>query len=180
MRLLKLLILIMLLPSIIIAQQYTYWQQPSKEQADSLKIQLGHVHDDTIRMYLCREIGFYYQEIQRDSSLYYSQQSLFLAKKLNLKLWEAEAQSQVGFSLLNLGDYPASLKALLNAQTIAEDKNSEKNIWNLPFFSKEKDPFIARMTVLGRLHDFLGILYTFTGDMEKRLFNFFYCRFCFF
>jgi signal transduction histidine kinase len=176
MRLLKLLILIIFLPSIIIAQQYTYWQQPSKEQADSLKIQLGHVHDDTIRMYLCREIGFYYQEIQRDSSLYYSQQSLFLAKKLNLKLWEAEAQSLVGFSLLNLGDYPASLKALLNAQTIAEDKNSEKNIWNLAFFSKEKDPFIARMTVLGRLHDFLGILYIFTGDMEKRLFNFFYCR----
>ncbi len=166
------LIMILFTPALLIAQQKTYWRHPSKQQVDSFKNQLNHTNDTT-RMYLCREIGMYYQEIQRDSSLYFFQQSLLFAQKLKLKLWEAEAYSRVGFTLLNLGNYPGSLQAFLNAKSIAEDIESEKNIWHISVFSKNENPFVARMTVLGCIHDHLGILYFFTGDMEKRLLHYF-------
>jgi len=160
----------------MLAQQKTYWNHPGKQQVDSYKDQLSHISNDTTKMYLCREIGMYYQEIQRDSSLFYFQQSLLFAQNLKLKLWEAEAYSRMGFILMNLGNYPGSLQALLNAKSIAEDTECEKNIWHISVFSKEEDPVVARMTVLGCIHDHLGILYIFTGDMEKRLLNFFESR----
>jgi signal transduction histidine kinase len=168
--------MILMLPTIMIAQKKSYWQQPGKEQVDVYRTKLNHINNDTMQMYLCREIGMYYQEIQRDSSLYFFQQSLLLAQRLKLKLWEAEAYNRIGFILSNLGNYPGSLQFLLNAQTIAENIECEKNIWLISVFSKDENPVIARKTVLGSVHDHLGILYIFTEDMENRIFHFFESR----
>ena len=82
MKSLRISIIIMLFPTFMLAQQKTYWNHPGKQQVDSYKDQLSHISNDTTKMYLCREIGMYYQEIQRDSSLFYFQQSLLFAQNL--------------------------------------------------------------------------------------------------
>ena len=168
--------LLLLFPVISKAQQNPYWQEPTRDQADSFRTAISHENNDTTRMYLYRELGLYYQEVQRDSSLYFFQQHLLIAQKLKLKLWEAEALNRIGLAFLNLGNYPASLEALSHAQTIAEDQETEKNIWQIAAFSKSENPRIARLTVLASIHNHLGILYMRTGDIKKKLFNYFECR----
>jgi len=65
---------------------------------------------------------------------------------------------------------------LSHAQTIAEDQKTEKNVWQIAAFSKSENPRIARLTVLASIHNHLGILYMRTGDIKKKLFNYFECR----
>ena len=169
-------ILLFLSPLFAVAQQNSYWQEPSQGQADSFRIVLQHTQNDTTRMYLSRGLGLYYQEVQRDSSLYFFQQQLLLAKQLKSKLWEAEAYQQIGLALTNLGNYPASLQAILTAQNIAEDPKSEKDIWDISVFSEDQNPHTARLNVLSNTYDRLGILFGFTKDTKKALLNFFEAR----
>src|SRR5665213_1345307 len=166
-------ILLFLSPLFTAAQQNSYWQEPNQEQADSFRVVLQHIQNDTTRMYLYRGLGRYYQEVQRDSSLYFFQQQLLLAKQLKSKLWEAEAYQQIGLALNNLGNYPASLQAILTAQNIAENPKSEKNIWDISVFSEDQNPHTARLNVLGNIYDRLGILFGSMKDTKKELLNFF-------
>jgi len=106
--------LLLLFPAFSKAQQNPYWQEPTRDQADSFRTAISHENNDTTRMYLYRELGLYYQEVQRDSSLYFFQQHLLIAQKLKLKLWEAEALNRIGLAFLNLGNYPASLESLVS------------------------------------------------------------------
>jgi hypothetical protein len=73
------------------AQNNPYWQEPTKAQADSLKLVLQVTKNDTLRMYIDRQLGLYYQEINRAVALSFFEQQLTLAKKLNQKIWEAES-----------------------------------------------------------------------------------------
>jgi hypothetical protein len=169
-------ILILLLPVFLMAQQNPYWQEPTKTQADSLRNLLQNSSNDSLRMYSSRQLGLYYEEINRDSSLYFFEQQLLLAQKLKLKIWEAEAYKGIGYVSCLLGNYPRSLKSLLTARDIAREKEIEKNIWEIAQFSKEEDPFKSRLTLLAGTTQTLGFLYTFTGDFEKGLPYYFDCR----
>ncbi len=170
------LMLLLLLPAFLKAQQNPYWQEPTKTQADSLRNLFQNSGNDSLRMYSFRQLGLYYQEINRDSSLYFFEQQLLVAQKLKLKIWEAEAYKGIGYVSCLLGNYPRSLKSLLTAKDIASEKGIEKNIWKISQFSKEEDPFKSRMTLLAGITQTLGFLYTFTGDFEKGLPYYFECR----
>jgi signal transduction histidine kinase len=159
-----------------LAQKNPYWIEPSRHQADSLKALLTQINNDSTRMYICRELGFYYDEIQRDSSLYYYKQQLLLAQKLKLKLWEAEAYCGMGLALTNLGDTPRSLQVLLNGESIADNNETERNVWHSELLSEDKNPLTARMTILGRIYSNMGVLYIDVDDMKKLLANFFKSR----
>jgi len=169
-------ILLFLSPLFTAAQQNSYWQEPNQEQADSFRVVLQHIQNDTTRMYLYRELGLYYQEVQRDSSLYFFQQQLLLAKQMKSKLWEAEAYQQIGLALTNLGNYPASLQAILSAVNIAENPESERNIWDLSALSEDQNPHTARLSILANIYDRLAILFGYTKDTKKELFNLFEAR----
>jgi two-component system, NtrC family, sensor kinase len=158
------------------AQQNPYWQEPSKTQAASLRRLVQETKNDSLRMYACRQLGLYYQEIKRDSSLLFYEQQLSLASRLKLKLWEAEAYSRIGYISGILGNYPRSLKSLTIARGIIRDKNTENGTWNIAHFSKEQDAHTAWSTLAASIAEHLGILYVFTGDFEKGLVHFFDCR----
>ncbi|HEY5463190.1 MAG TPA: ATP-binding protein [Hanamia sp.] len=173
-------VLLLLLPALsplfAVAQQNPYWQEPNRKKADSLRTVLQHTQNDTMLMYISRQLGLYYKEKQRDSSLYFFQKQLLLAKQLQSKLWEAEAYQQIGLALTNLDNYPGSLQAILTAQKIAEDPKSEKNILNISAFSEDQNPHTTRLRILGDIYDRLGILFGFTKDTKKELLNFFEAR----
>ncbi len=153
------------------AQQNSYWEPWSKEQADSLRLIWNNTNNDTIRMGVARSLGFYYSEANTDSSLYFHREQEALAGKLKSKLWEADALENIGYALSLNKNYPRSLKAFLSAIKIAEDKETEKNILQVSRFSKTGEPALARLTVLAFSRMDMGRLYGFTGNMKEELSN---------
>jgi len=153
------------------AQQNPYWEIWTKKQADSLQLIWNQPINDTLRMGLARSIGWYYQEIDLDSSYYFLQQQAALAAKLKLKLWEADALDNIGYILSYKKNYAQSLRVFLTAIRITEDKASEKNIWQVSRFSKAEDPALARLVVLAASHLDIGRLYGYTGNVKEELSN---------
>ncbi|MBL0183516.1 MAG: hypothetical protein IPP96_14975 [Chitinophagaceae bacterium] len=130
---------------------------------------LSHTANDTMGMRISRSIGWHYQEINRDSSLYFHEQELALARKLHLKLWEADALDQAGWVLSQLKNYSLSLQYFLDAIKIAENSDCEKNIWQIILFAKDKKTATARLTVLGFIYNDMSQLYKAVGNDEKEL-----------
>lgn len=159
-----------LIPLLATAQQDPYVEPWSNKQFDSIQIVLNQTTNDTVRMRLSRSLGWRYQEKNRDSSLFFHRQQLALARKLNLRLWEADALYQAGWVLSRLKNYPLSLQYFLDAIKIAEDSESEKNIWLPGLFDKDKDPSKARITVLGFIYNDMSQLYQSIGNDEKELY----------
>ena len=158
------LLLFILLPVFVLAQ-------PGQKQLDNLHLTLKNAANDTIRMDVYLQLGSYYSEINRDSSLFYYEHSLPIAQKLKLKLYEAIVlANHKAYILLNIGNYSRSLESLLQALKIAEDPESEKNIWKLPsYLSNGQTPRNARIDVLANTYHILGHLYGATGDREKQI-----------
>ncbi|MEO5947431.1 MAG: ATP-binding protein [Chitinophagaceae bacterium] len=161
--------LFLLLPVFAMTQQNPYAESWSDKQIDSLRIILQHTSNDTVRMRISRSMGWYYQERNRDSSLYFHEQELTLSRKLKLKLWEADALDQAGWVLSQLKNYPLSLQYFLDAIKIAENPDCEKNIWQPGIFAEEKNPSTARLTVYGFIYNDMSQLYKAIGNDEKGL-----------
>ena len=167
MRLILKICLFILIPAFATAQQDIYFETWSNSQADSLQVELKHSSNDTTKMFLYRCLGFHYQETNSDSSLYFHQQQLALARKLQLKLWEADALDQAGWVLSQLKNYPLSLEYFIEGIKILENPDCEKNIWMITLFSKDKDPRKARLRSLGFINNDLSQLYKATGNRTK-------------
>jgi len=141
---------------------------------DSLKREIGS-KNDTTNLILLEKIANTYSEINPDSALLYAMKMLVITKKLDLKLEEVVALGEMGYALLNLGNYPRSLQTLLTGISIAEDAGSEKNI--LPalypvtddFTDRTLSPRMQRLTILSRILQYAGILYSNSGHHEKSL-----------
>ena len=98
---------LMLLTGLPRAQTGTYhdYKEYSQKRIDSLLYVFHNTTDDTVKMAVCRDIGLYYEESKTDSALYFHTLQLQLAKKLNLKLWEADANDLLGYTTLRMGNY---------------------------------------------------------------------------
>ena len=140
---------------------------------DSLKYEISIAADDTIRLVLLERIANEYSEINPDSAYHYAEEIPGLARKLNLKLEEVVGLGEMGYALLNLGNYPRSLQTLLTGITIAKDPASEKIILpsrfppNDDFVDRTVSPANQRLTKLSRILQFTGILYGNNGNFEK-------------
>jgi len=161
---------LLFLPGFSTAQQdFDFEVANNKEQAASLQLIWHNTTNDTLRMGAARSLGLYYQGRNWDSSLYFTEQQAALARQLKLKLWEADALENMGFVLGYLKNYPRSLQVFLEVLKILEDNETEKNIWRISVFSKERDPRTARLNVLGFTHQDIATLYISTGNIEEAL-----------
>jgi hypothetical protein len=128
--------LFLILSVLSYAQKYPYYDLPGQNQFDSLQTVLKKATNDTIRMEVYRDFGRYYSEVKKDSALHFIELQLLLARKLGQKLWEADALDVSGYMLWNLGNYPRALQHLLQGMKIAEDPETERNIWKKSKFTK--------------------------------------------
>jgi len=161
-------LLFVLLPALSISQNPLFIL-PSKQKVDSLQMALERKLDDTTLMSIYKEISVYYFESNRDSAIYFGELQLSIARKFNLKLWEAYALHTKGYALWNKGKYIQSLQAFLEGIRLAEDIESEKDIWRISTFSENNDPHFARLNVLAMTYHSLGHLYGSTGNIEKQI-----------
>ena len=141
---------------------------------DSLKKELAISENDTIKLIRLRNITLAYSEINPDSAFSYAQKLQGLSQKLNFKLDEVNALREMGYALMNMGNYPRSLQTILSALKIAEDSESEQNVLkaNSPEDAMvyRRAPIEAqRLSELAYVHQIMGILYSNTNDYDKAL-----------
>jgi two-component system, NtrC family, sensor kinase len=159
----------MLLSICSVAQNNPYWQEPTRKQADSLKIDLATSTNDSVTMYINRQLGMYYQEINRMAALTYYEEMLKLASKTKQKVREAEALSRNGYVSCLIQNYSGGLKFLLMARDLASQKGLEKEMWNPGLLSKRNDAYDVRMTILADINTHLGLVPLFSGEYSKAL-----------
>jgi tetratricopeptide (TPR) repeat protein len=144
-------------------------------ELDSLKRKFGSEKNDTIRLVLAGRIARIYKEINPDSTYRYADSMLTKAVKLKLPLEESVALGEVGYALVNLGNYPRSLQTLLKAIALAEDPASEKGV--LPpavppydeYLDRRTPARLQRLAVHSKVLQYAAILYSNSLNYQKAL-----------
>ncbi|MDB5278360.1 MAG: hypothetical protein JWR61_3315 [Ferruginibacter sp.] len=152
MKIVRGMIVFLLLPFISPAQNSRFF--------DSLHYALLNTTNDTVKMDIYRQMGFYQQEGKVDSALFYHEKQLSFAKKLNLQLYEADAYEQIAYVKSWQGDVSSALKFYYKAVKLADNPTSSENGWGYSKFSYSNNPDDARLSILGMIHFELSRLYT--------------------
>src|SRR5687767_14587255 len=140
---------------------------------DSLQQMAKVAQSDTNRLILFRNIARIYAEINPDSAYHYSEKSLQLARKMHFKLDEGSALREMGYALLNRGNYPRSLQILLSSLAILEDPKSEEKVLVGTFPGDDMlvyrtgTPHLQRLSEIAFSHQILGVLYANSNNYEK-------------
>ncbi len=141
--------------------------QSEQQFIDHMKAELENATNDTIRLEINRNLGFYFQDGEAEIGLAYHQKQLELAKKLNLKLWEADAYQQVAYCYRWLDNLPASYENYIKGLKIAEDPASSENTYAHNNFSYSKSPEEARQSIIGMIHYEMSSLYARSRQIDK-------------
>jgi signal transduction histidine kinase len=142
---------------------------------DSFRREVNLTNNDTTRLILLRNLARSYSEINPDSSFLYAERSLKIARKLNLRLDEGSALREMGYALLNRGNYPRSLQILLTSMAILENPKSEQRVLVGKFPGDDElmfrvaPPHKQRLSELAFLHQIMGVLYANSENYEKAL-----------
>ncbi|MFZ9388544.1 MAG: ATP-binding protein [Chitinophagaceae bacterium] len=153
-------VLFLVLPVVMLGQN-------EHKYLDSLKSALEKASNDTARMNLNRELGFYFQDSESDPALVYHNEQLALAKRLDLKLWEADAYQQIAYCYANTFHLTDAYENYMKALKIVEDPASSENSWGYAKFSFSRSPEEARLSILGMIHWELSNVYKRTRDEKE-------------
>ena len=158
-----------MLPVFSISQVNPLFLEPTKKQADSLRQALNEDINDTLRMAANRELALFYFDINLDSASFYIERDLPLAKKLQLKIWEADALDLMALISSSQGNYVKAMRSFNEAFQIVENKECEKNIWNISKFTNSGMPEFARLSMLGTIQSDVAGIYSTSGNYDKQL-----------
>jgi two-component system, NtrC family, sensor kinase len=154
-------IILLLFPSVAFDQQ---------SLPDSLRNTINNAANDSLRYKAnWAIINSYYAATNSDTALYLIEQALLLARENNKKLPEARALIYKGQLLSTKGRYAESLKCLLEAFTIAEDPESEKNTW---LFDDNFPPEKSRLSTLSYAHNTFALLMLATQNTEQQILHY--------
>jgi signal transduction histidine kinase len=154
-------LLFILLPVTGLAQQH---------MPDSLQQLLKTAVIDSVRFDITRQLYTYYEEKNRDSALYYTDERLLLAKRNRKKIAEAYVMGQKAYQLTYLGRFGEALQFLLAAIPIVENPaNEEMDSWML---SSYDTPGKSRLQTLSMLNHMFGHLMLRTHNVEQELYRF--------
>ena len=142
---------------------------------DSFRRRVSISDNDTVQLILLRNIARSYSELNPDSSFFYAEKALKVARKLNLKLDEGSALREMGYSLLNRANFPGSLRILLASMAILENPKSEQRVLVGKFPGDDElmyraaPPHKQRLSELAFAHQIMGVLYANSNNYQKAL-----------
>jgi len=153
-------LLILLIPALAVAQQHL---------PDSIILALKNASNDSLRYRAKMQAYFYFEETNRDSALYYANQTLLLATKNNKQLLVARALANKGYQLTNTGQYAEALKNLLQAFAIVEEPKNASNSWMI---TPQSTPEKHRLLMLSLIHHMFAILMERTQNTQQEVYHF--------
>ncbi|HMK05821.1 MAG TPA: ATP-binding protein [Ferruginibacter sp.] len=154
-------VLLLLLPALANAQL---------SNVDSLRTAFNNAPDGPLRFKAASRVYFYYQELNRDSALFYTEQQLLIAKRKDNKIAEGVALVNKSYQLMGLGKYPDALRCLQQAFVIAEDVETEKEKpWDYFLTAFEGN---SRLLLLSYTHHMYALLMLQTDNLEQQIIHF--------
>ena len=121
------------------------------QQLESLWQQLKNAPNDTASIALYSEIGTYYDDVNVDSSVYYNEAGIAIARQLKLKLNEAELLMNMSFPLAKMGNYPKTLKDVPATSEISDSLAKELKKQGFKFLGSTV--MYAHMQATGMVND---------------------------
>jgi signal transduction histidine kinase len=142
----------------------------AQHSIDSLRNAFLNAATDSTRYTAGKYIYDYYEESNKDSALYYAQQSLFLAQRNKEILAEAYYMDNTAYQLIGMGKDAEALRYVLGAFNIVEDpKNERQSTWIL--FSHPFDGS-NRLLLLAYTHHMFAILMRETQNTDQEIFHY--------
>ncbi len=137
-------ILLCLLLLICVFKSYS-----QQQTLDSLRYAYSKQISDTDKFRTTWDIVNYYLDVRTDSALYYADQNLTLAKKIDSLKFESASYKQIGDAFRALGDYPNALIFYLKRLEMDE---------------KENNPYKKAISL-----NSIGAVYEYENDYERSL-----------
>ena len=142
---------------------------------DSLRHQLATATNDSVGYRANHDAYLYFEEINKDSALYYTEKGLALSKKDNKNLVTARGLASKAYLLTSKGQYAEALKNLLQAFALAEDPKNASSSWftdNGWQINQKLSPEQVRIFVLALTHHMYGILMRATQNTQQEIIHF--------
>jgi signal transduction histidine kinase len=139
--------------------------------ANAIKI----ASNDSLRYKATHEASLYFEEINKDSALYYTEKSLLLAEKNHKNLIIARCLASKGYLLTGKGQYAEALNCLLQAFAIAGNPKNASKSWvndNSWYINQRFSPEQTRLFVLSLTHHMYAILMRATQNTQQQIFHF--------
>lgn len=137
---------------------------------DSLRNAFNNAAPGRARYEAASSVYFYYQELNRDSAFFYTQQQLINAKEKQNRIGEGVALTNQSYQLMGLGKYADALKCLQQSFVIAEDKSNEtQDRWEYfltPFRGN------SRLLLLSYTHHMYALLMLHTENLKQQIIHF--------
>jgi len=152
-------LLFLLVPVLAAAQQHL---------PDTIVQAINTASNDSLRYNGNHEAYLYFEEINKDSALYYNENCLALSKKDKKDLVTARCLASKGYLLTSRGQYAEALKNILQAFAIAEDPKNVSNSWFTDSYSPEQ----TRFFVLALTHHMYAILMRSTHNTQQEILHF--------
>ena len=137
---------------------------------DSLKVAFNNAPDGPLKFKAASNVYYHYQELNRDSAVFYSDQQRMIAIRHHNKIGEGVALVSRSYQLMGLGKYGESLKGLQQAFIIAEDPRNEKQErWDFFLTPFEGN---SRLLLLSYTHHMYALLMLATDNLEQQITHF--------
>src|ERR1700761_6695995 len=159
-------LLFLVAPALAAAQQHL---------PDTVARAVKTASNDSLRYKANHEAYLYFEEINKDSALYYNEKCLALSEKDQKKLITARCLASEGYLLTNKGQYAEALKNLLLAFAIADEPQNASNSWvtdNSWDANQRHSPEQTRLFVLVLTHHMYAILMRSTHNTGQEIFHF--------
>ena len=141
-----------------LAAQNPLYKYISPQEARGLQRRLAHEKNDTLKLVMLKDLSYYYQVVNQDTSNLYAKQELKIAEKLKFEIWQAQALWFIGYSSYIMGNTPEVYQAFKKAINILQDSRCEQSIWGLKYLTDTNNPKYARLSLLANtIHDDYGI-----------------------
>lgn len=139
-------------------------------RSDSLRIAFDNAPEGQPKFQAANKAYYYYQELNRDSALFYTEQQIASALKAKNKIAEGVGSVNKSYQLMGLGRYSDALKCLQLGFVIAEDLQNEKGQQWEYFLT----PFSGntRLLLLSYTHHMYALLMLQTGNLEQQISHF--------
>jgi signal transduction histidine kinase len=121
-------IFLIVLPLFCLSQNGKPADSVNTHYIDGLHRQLVSAKDDSARMMIIERIGFFYENLNADSSLYYINEALNIARQKHYTRAEARTLATLSGLMENQGRYAEEFELLFQSLKIAEENNSAYDI----------------------------------------------------
>jgi signal transduction histidine kinase len=122
---------------------------------------------DSARQDACFDLANYYNEVNRDSALFFIEERLAIARRSGYKILEASVLNTKAYQKIQVGKYADALKCIMESLSITSNNSlQEINKWRVsqfPIKGKER-----LLTISASMHQF-GLLMRETENLNKEI-----------